>query len=441
MKTKIRAVLRNLFAGATASVDQSMQYIEPRFLMLALVAMVGFPLYYLVWHDVYPQPYENLTLRLIGSAMFLPFMFVKFWPRWLHRYLSIYWYLAILYALPFFFTFMLLMNGVSTVWLMSTLVAVFLMILLLNLYTLIIQFTVGSSLAWVAYFLVTGHVRVPTEYWQYMPVYVFAIVSGGLLNFSYKMVQQERLRAMLAVTSNIAHELRTPLLGIKSGAAGLRQYLPSLLDAYRLAKAHNLNVEPIRGAHMQSMQGVLERIESEANHSNTIIDMLLMNTRADGLGPESLGVCSISKCVEAALDRYPFSSEKERHLVYWNNEAEFQFRGIELLMVHVVFNLMKNALYAIAKGGKGSVFIRSASTARCNILTFRDTGVGIPPEILPHIFTPFYSWSSDGDRGLGAGVGLAFCRSVVQAFGGSITCESELGEYTEFTLAFPCEQA
>ncbi len=441
MTDTMGAVVKNAVAGATASINGSMQYIEPRFLMLALVAMVGFPLYYFVWHDIYPQPYESLTLRLIGSAVFLPFMFVKFWPQWMRRYMSIYWYVAILYALPFFFTFMLLMNAASTVWLMSTLVAVFLMILLLNLYNLVIQFVLGSSLAWLAYFLVTGHVQIPTQYWQYMPVYVFALVSGGLLNFSYKMVQQERLRAMLAVTSNIAHELRTPLLGIKSGAAGLRQYLPMLLRGYQVAKAHKLDVEPIRHAHMQSMEGVLERIESEANHSNTIIDMLLMNTRAGGLNPENLGVCSISKCVETALARYPFASEKERHLVYWNNEADFQFRGIELLMVHVMFNLMKNALYAIAKGGKGSVFIRSARTPRGNVLTFRDTGVGIPLEVLPHIFTPFYSWSSDGDRGLGTGVGLAFCRSVVQSFGGSIACESELGQYTEFTLAFPHDHA
>ncbi len=437
MKTR----LRNLATEANASINRSMLYIEPRFFMLSVVAVIGFPLYYVVWHDIFPQPYENLPLRLVGSVLFLPFMFVRFWPQWLRQYMSIYWYLATLYGLPFFFTFMLLMNAASTVWLMSTLVATFLMILLLNPLNLILQFTLGSSIAWAVYFEVTGHPQGPVEYWKYMPIYVFAIVSGGLLNFSFKMVQQERLRAMLAVASSIAHELRTPLLGIKSGAAGLRQYLPTLLETYQLAKDRGIGVKPIRHAHMHSMQGVLERIEGEADHSNTIIDMLLMNARSDGPAPENLAVCCISHCVQAALQRFPFASEKERCLVECHFETDFRFRGIELLMVHVIFNLMKNALYAIAKAGTGGIVIRARCTPRGNILTFRDTGAGIPEEVLPHIFTPFYSWSSDGDRGLGAGIGLAFCRSVLRTFGGSITCESKLGQYTEFTLTFPPWQA
>lgn len=407
--------------------------------MLSFIAVVGFPLYYFVWHDFFPQPYENLTLRLIGSAIFIPFMFVKHWPQWARRYLSIYWYLATLYALPFFFTFMLLMNSASIVWLMSTLVAVFLMILLLSLYNLIIQFALGSGLAWLAYFLSTNQASVQIDYWKYLPIYLFTIAAGGLLNFSSKMVQQERLRAMLAVASNIAHELRTPLLGIKSGAAGLQQYLPTLLEAYQAASDHKLAVAPIRGAHLHSMYGVLERIESEADHSNTIIDMLLMNTRSDGHKPETLATCSISQCVQTAIKRYPFTSIKERQRVIWNNETDFQFRGIELLMVHVIFNLMKNALYYIAKTDKGKIHIQAKHTSQGNILTFRDTGTGIPPEVLPHIFTRFYSWPPNNVRNLGAGIGLAFCLNVMKAFGGSITCESQLGEYTEFTLTFPLE--
>lgn len=430
------ASLKKLATMANASIERSMQYIEPRFLMLSIIAVIAFPLYYFVWHDIFPQPYENLSLRLMGSAMFLPFMFVRFWPHWARRYMSIYWYLATLYALPFFFTFMLLMNAASTVWLMSTLVAIFLMILLLNWYNLIIQFILGSGLAWLAYWMASSQAQVYIEYWKYLPVYIFTIFAGGLLNFSSKMVQQEQLRAMLATASNIAHELRTPLLGIKSGAAGLRQYLPVLLDAYQVAQKQGLAAKPIRLAHLHSMHGVLERIEGEADHSNTIIDMLLMNTRTNGFKPENLSACSIRLCVETALQRYPFASARERQLVMWNNESDFHFRGIELLMVHVLFNLMKNALYHISRAGKGQIFIQAENTPHGGILTFRDSGAGIPQEVLPHIFSSFYSWSPDNNSGLGAGIGLTFCRSVMKAFGGAITCESKTGEYTEFTLTF-----
>jgi len=432
--------LKNLVAMANASIARNTQYIEPRIMLISIIATIGFPLYYVIWHDIFPQPYENLELRLVGSVLYIPTIFAKKWPHWARRYLCVYWYFAVLYALPFFFTFMLFKNNGSTVWLLSTMIAAFLMILLLEWLHLIIQFSLGIFLAWLAYYLTTGNSYVGLITLESLPIYLFAIILGSITNYSAEMVRIERLRAMLAAASNIAHELRTPLLGIKSGAAGLQQYLPTLLDAYRMAKGQGLAVQPIRLTHLNSMQGVLERIEGEADHSNTIIDMLLMNTRTDGFSPEKFSVCSIGLCVEAALQRYPFSSEKERQRVVWdNNGVNFNFLGIELLMVHVLFNLMKNALYYIAKAGKGEIVIRLEKTQQGNTLIFKDTGAGIPPEVLPHIFTRFYSWSSDSANGfgVGTGIGLAFCQSVMRSFGGAIGCASQPGKYTEFTLTFP----
>lgn len=432
--------LKNLAAVVKDAIERNTQYIEHRIMVISIIATICFPLYYVIWHYVFPQPYENLELRLLGSALFIPSIFVKHWPQWLNRYKSIYWYLATLYTLPFFFTFMLLKNNGSDIWLSSTLVAIFLMLLWLDWMNIIIQSVLGTLLAWCAYYLTTGTPHVNLFTLEYIPIYLFAIIVGIATNYSAEMLRQERLRAMLAAASNIAHELRTPLLGIKSGAAGLRQYLPTLLEAYRMAREQGLAVEPIRLAHQYSMHGVLARIEGEADQSNNIIDMLLMNTRINGFTPENFSVCSIGLCVETALQRYSFASERERKLVTWNNGTNFYFRGIELLMVHVLFNLMKNSLYHIAKAGKGGIFIRLEKSPQSNTLIFRDTGAGVPPEVLPHIFTRFYSWSPDNDIGIGAGIGLAFCRSVMDSFGGSIRCESQLGEYTEFILTFPSDE-
>lgn len=423
------------------SIERNTQYIEPRIGFISIVALIGFPLYFVIWSYIFPQPYENWGLRLFGSLMFIPPIFLKYWPDWMSRHKSMYWYFATLYTLPFFFVFMLLKNNGSDVWMSSTLVAIFLMLLWLDWMNVIIQLVLGVLLALGAYYLTTADPHVDIVTLEQIPIYLFAIVVGITANYSAEMLRQERLRAMLATASNIAHELRTPLLGIKSGATGLRQYLPTLLEGYRLAREHGLPVETIRLAHLNSLHGVLERIEDESDHSNIIIDMLLMNT---GINEAMLGKfsdCSIGTCVETALCRYPFASEKEQQLVVWNNNADFKFRGIELLMVHVIFNLMKNSIYHIAKAGKGEITIRSNSTPQGNTLVFRDTGTGIPPEVLPHIFTRFYSWSSEENGGLGSGIGLAFCNSVMSSFGGSIKCESQLGEFTEFVLFFPFKKA
>lgn len=421
------------------SIERSIQYLEPRFLLSCFIAIIGFPLYYFVWHDLFPQPYENLPLRIIGSLIFIPLLFTKRWPERAHAYLPMYWYFAILYTTSFFFTFMLLKNNGSVVWLLSSLTALFLMVLLLDWLNLIIQFSLGVGLGAFAYYITTDSPQWGTVYLEHLPIYLFALAVGSVANYSSEMVKQEQRRVTLATASNIAHELRTPLLGIKSGAAGLRQYLPVLLEAYRLARDNKLPVASIRTIHLNSIQGVLDRIEQEAAFSNTVIDMLLMNARSFGLKPADFSFCSMAKCVEKALSRYPFASEKEKSLIVWNNNADFTFHGSELLIVHVLFNLLKNSIFYVAQAGKGQIFIRIEPSPHGNKLYFRDTGTGIPPEVLPYIFTRFYSWSAPGGSLHGTGIGLAFCLDVMQTLHGAIECQTKLGEFTEFTLTFPTD--
>ncbi|HCA27598.1 MAG TPA: sensor histidine kinase [Betaproteobacteria bacterium] len=419
------------------SVLRSVLYSKPKMPALGAVGVVGFPLYYFVWHYLIPQPYENLSLRLFGCALFLPLIFINYWPPRLRRLLPVYWYFSVFYALPFFFTFMLFKNDGSAVWQMATLVAIFLMALLMDWLNVVIMLLLGTTLAWFAYVFTTPIIHLPHIYLADISIYLFAIVSITLLNFSAEIVKQEKLRAMLATASNIAHELRTPLLGMKSGAAGLRRYLPALLEAYQLARAQGLPVTPVRKAHLDAMAGVLERIEAEAVYSNTVIDMLLINARPTGRCPDGFANYSMARCVDAALARYPFAPAVQRRLVHWDADGDFRFHGSDLLMTHVLFNLLKNALYYIAKAGVGNIQIRLEPGATANQLVFRDTGAGIPAHVLPHIFTRFYSWSPGAAPGPGVGIGLAFCRTVVDSFGGAIACHSRWGEYTEFVITFP----
>lgn len=413
-----------------------MKNMEPRIFLFSLAAIICFPFYYYVWHSLFPQPYENLPLRLLGSAIFTPLLFVKYWPKEWCRYLSIYWYFAILFGLPFFFTFMLLKNSGCMVWQLSTMAVIFIMVLVLDWRSILIQTGLGISFALIAFYLTEPAVYLDNFTFESIPVFGFALLLGSIVNYSSEQRVRERQQAMLAVASNIAHEMRTPLLGIKSGAKGLRKHLPALVGGYEAARQAGIAVPDIRQAHLDAMAGVLTRIENEIDHSNVIIDMLLMNTRTRESLPVSSD-CSMMASVDKSLQRYPFTSEHEREMVSCHHDVDFRFRGDELLMVHVLFNLMKNALFFIAKAGKGEVDIRLELCPQDNVLRFRDTGTGIPPEILPHVFTRFYSWSADGNHGKGTGVGLSFCRNVLEAFGATIEVESRLGEYTEFILTFP----
>jgi signal transduction histidine kinase len=437
--TYLRTHLEQLWTAASEAFKRDTAHFSSRHFYFGLVAGAGFPLYYVVWHVLFPQPYETLLLRLVGSAIFVPIILVKLWPESLKRFFALYWYLALLFALPFFFTYMLLRNGDSTVWLLSTLVALFVMILLLDWINLLIQITIGVACAVLAYHVTSGFpVTVGFESLEYVPIFMFAIVMGIIVNYTGEKMRAERQQAMLATAGMVAHELRTPLMSVKTGASGVRQYLPVLLDAYRLAVERKLIAGSIRGAHLDSMAGVLDRIEMEADRSNTVIDMLLYTVRGLGMERGELVPCLMSHCVDTAIRRYPFASDKERALVQLNMKADFSFLGSELLMVHVIFNLLKNALRHIATAGKGSISIALEADAQESRLIFVDTGSGIPADVLPHIFTRYYSWPKHGEGVVETtGIGLSFCREVVHAFGGSIECRSRLHEYTEFLIGFP----
>ena len=102
----------------------------------------------------------------------------------------------------------------------------------------------------------------------------------------------------------------------------------------------------------------------------------------------------------------------------------------------VVLNLLQNAHHAMLDGGEIRVRTRSAGTTQV-LIEVADNGCGIAPDVLPHIFDPFYSRRADGQAG--TGLGLTICRSIVERYGGTITVESTQGRGTTFSIILPRE--
>lgn len=98
----------------------------------------------------------------------------------------------------------------------------------------------------------------------------------------------------------------------------------------------------------------------------------------------------------------------------------------------VLMNLILNARQAMLENG-GQLFIAAQEEADGTLIEIADTGSGIEPEKLPHIFTPFFT---DGKED-GKGLGLAFCRKVIEAHEGYITVDSKPGQGTSFKIMLP----
>jgi len=232
------------------------------------------------------------------------------------------------------------------------------------------------------------------------------------------------IQTMKLMGASIAHELRTPLRSINSCAQAIERPL--------LPLTQELKLETQSFPQLKGLLDLCKIIESETQAAFTIIDMLLVKANLSQVNTSKFKIFSVAQCVADAVDRYVIEDEERKLIDLFILEKDFLCKGDYVLLIHVLFNLLKNALYYIHAVNKGRIQITLHVNSSCNQLIFKDSGAGIAPEVLPHVFENFFSQTR-----YGTGIGLAFCKLVLTSFGGDINCRSIYGEFTEFTLTFP----
>ncbi|MCR9145339.1 MAG: HAMP domain-containing histidine kinase [bacterium] len=443
----LTGLLRRICVRAAAGFARSVQEFEPNFRWMGFCGAVCFLFYWVIWKYSFPQPYENLPLRIAGAGLALGLALSDRWPpAWRRRWLIPYAYITLLYVFPFFFTYMLLQNQGGSVWAMSTLVACFLMMLLVDVLTLVCMQLLGSGLA-VLLYLATGpgDPGLPFLHSRELLLFVFLILMGGVFNIRAELMRREKSRAMLLMGARMAHEMRTPLAGIKIGLAGLSRLLEQTTQAYGQTPDET---------HLRQVRLFKQQIIAQANHAGTIIDMLLLNANRENTArsPVRMEPLLFSELLSTTLENFPFVSTGERELVRVSGSFQFTIRGQRDLLICVLYNLIKNALYAVHRAGRsrpGCIQIidrpgqdspddpEAALVAGRRVLV-RDSGDGISPADLPRIFDQFFTTKPDCD---GIGIGLWNTRHILRAHGGEIQCRSRPGRYTEFELNFPTVSA
>lgn len=152
--------------------------------------------------------------------------------------------------------------------------------------------------------------------------------------------------------------------------------------------------------------------------------------------------CRLSSVVQDALDSMCRDLSKDGIKLVLDIDEGSQAWCDPLQLQQVLFNLFLNARKAMAKKHGGRLTVAARQIDRCAVITIKDTGEGIAPEILPYVFDPLQSSkkSREDGRHRCSGLGLALCRDLIQENSGTLEVAGESGDGATFTITLPIDQ-
>lgn len=406
-------------------IREILDHAEPNLGIIGAFTTFGYPVYYLIWTHLFPQPYENLPFRLFCMLITIPCMLYRKIPATLKKYFPVYFYLAFFIDVPLFFNFMMLKNECSIIWVTSLLTGIFMMILILsNWFVISTMVIAGFVLAYVSVLALDGEVSFANFTPEWIPIFLFSIIGSIFANNNRQLAHKTKISFLRSLSGSIAHEMRNPLNAITSALASVQSSLPLKPEKEQKVRSYDIS-----HTGLVSIHNVIEESSNTLNKANKIIDSILTSMQGEEVSTKEFVRLDAGKVLNAAINCFPFNDSQDRKLVNFQNDQDFDFLGDRDLFFYVLFNLLKNSLYYRNKPGFG-ITIKTESTDMENRIRFRDTGPGIPSCDLERIFESFYTSNKKGGNGLG----LSFCRRVIESFGGSITCNSKQGEWTEFVI-------
>ena len=240
-----------------------------------------------------------------------------------------------------------------------------------------------------------------------------AEVAKAFNNMASVLEKNEEMRN--SFIGSVSHDLRTPMTIILGYVDGIRDgTIPEEKHAY-----------------------YLDIISSEVKRLSRLVNSLLQITRMQsGEQKYTLTDFNVSEKARQVLISLEKRIDEKRLDVEFNCEEDLTVRADTDAVHQVLYNLMENAVKFVNAGGELKVNItRGGDKAEIEVI---NSGDGIPPEELPHVFERFYK--SDRSRGLdktGTGLGLYIAKTNVENMGGSIDVVSEVGKYTRFRFDLP----
>jgi len=252
-----------------------------------------------------------------------------------------------------------------------------------------------------------------------------------------QLFHQEKLASIGQLAAGVAHELNNPIGFVHSNLGTLKRYserIARMVEAYRTrigegdAELTALETELKIGFILEDLASLVdESLEGTERVRKIVTDLRGFSRPAD----QEPRYADINEALRSTLNIVHNEIKYKAQVITEAGEIP-QVRCQVGHINQVFMNLLVNAAHAIEESGEIRIVTRAEDPFV--VVSIRDTGCGIPPDVLPRIFDPFFTTK---EVGRGTGLGLSISYDIVHKHGGTIEVESEVGKGTTFTIRLP----
>jgi len=370
-------------------------------------------------------------LIIIGYISVLIFMVreILFPVKLVRKYSNLYYYSCLTFCLPLVSSYLLLYYTDSSynshIWVINSLLTTFLLYQFLNAAAFLISMTIGFILGCVLYIIEVKSINLGYSFHLIFYIYLSLLFISQMIArekekkaIQKDKIQEEKLGILQVFGEMIAHEIKTPVSITSMQSSFLKDTIANV-KKNRIKEDFIITKENY--AELEKVANML--IETSQYGINTV-DNLLTSLRGS-VQNEEKEVILIKDIVEKSIKEYTLYVPELKNIkvdIIDNFQVECSYNSLK----HVIINIIKNAY--THNGSNVKIEVRAEN----NKLYCKDYGKGIEKEIIKKIFNKFFTHSKSG-----TGIGLSFCKLVMEDIGGSIKCESIVGKYTNFILDFP----
>jgi PAS domain S-box-containing protein len=264
-----------------------------------------------------------------------------------------------------------------------------------------------------------------------------------------RLIQAEKMASLGQLTAGIAHEIKNPLNFVNNFASLSVELLDELKEVAEPAiAALDEDKRDELDETIGMLTGNLEKIAEHGKRADNIVKSMLEHSR--GVSGERREV-DLNALVDEALNLayHGARAQDQNFNITLERDLDQNLRPIGLVpqdMTRVFLNLFGNGFYAANKraqengdaGFRPVLHVATHEAGDAVEVRVRDNGTGIPPDIRDKLFQPFFTTKPTGE---GTGLGLSITYDIVtQQHGGTIAVDSEVGQFTEFTVRLPRQQ-